>query len=238
MSSPLTPGPRVSVGLSLLLAIAFSAGGCTRGADGAQGSPGPAGASGPSGPQGAPGPAGPAGPPGASALVSVTDLGANGNGVDDDAPAIQAAINASSAVYFPPPAVYYRLESPLQLRSQLTLFGEAMWFGGVGSPPDAMLVADAGNVVFATGVYPNGDGTMNRGISLIGLSARATGAPVVELDTAINFTLERCAFASYGFDDSQRGTVNIRYSYRGNALCASAVHTPIRDPLTPSRTQD
>lgn len=55
-------------------------------------------------------------------VASVTDYGAVGNGVTDDSAAIQLAVNANDAVYFP--AGTYRVNSPITLKSNNMVFGD------------------------------------------------------------------------------------------------------------------
>jgi hypothetical protein len=55
-------------------------------------------------------------------FASVMDYGAIGNGVADDTVAIQAAVNANDAVFFP--AGTYKVTSPVTLKSNNILFGE------------------------------------------------------------------------------------------------------------------
>ena len=55
-------------------------------------------------------------------FVSIKDFGAVGDGVADDTAAIQAAINASIAVYIP--AGTYRTTSTIKFRNNLRLFGD------------------------------------------------------------------------------------------------------------------
>ena len=53
--------------------------------------------------------------------VSVRDFGAKGDGVADDSPAFQAALDAHEAVYVPPGR--YRLNSEIQIKPRRTLVG-------------------------------------------------------------------------------------------------------------------
>ena len=57
------------------------------------------------------------------ACANVLDFGAVGNGIADDAPAVQAAMNASKSVYFPEGYSYY-------LGSSVTPQGNSVIFGG------------------------------------------------------------------------------------------------------------
>ena len=58
--------------------------------------------------------------------VSVTDFGAKGDGVQDDSTAINAAIAASTNVYFPNPTVAYKIQNPIYLRVGLQMIGAGM----------------------------------------------------------------------------------------------------------------
>jgi hypothetical protein len=153
-----------------------------------------------------------------SGPAHVTWFGAKGDGTlttAQESAAIQAAINAHLAVYFPVPSLYYKA-SNVQLRTGVTLLGDAQWLGVEGgSAGNFMLVGDGVNPVFKTGVYPGSDGTQNRDITVIGISARNNGAQVVDWLGANNFKFIRCAFATFSFADATKGTLNIRYSYRG-----------------------
>lgn len=55
--------------------------------------------------------------------TSVLSFGAIGDGVNDDTAAIQAAIDASSSVFFPTPAAFYKITSPIYLSSGKSIFG-------------------------------------------------------------------------------------------------------------------
>jgi len=56
-----------------------------------------------------------------SPIVSVKQYGATGDGVTDDTAAIQAAMTAENAVYFPPGT--YKVTSPITLKSNNMVFG-------------------------------------------------------------------------------------------------------------------
>lgn len=148
--------------------------------------------------------------------VSVKDFGAKGDGVTDDAPAIQRAIDASEAVFVPDPKVSYKIVGSLQLRNDTVLLGQTAWRGLIGgSTGNFTFVGDGANPIFKTGVYPGGSGLVNRNIRIENISARNSGVPVIELLSANNFKLIKVGFMSYSFADAASGTVKIRYSYRG-----------------------
>lgn len=133
--------------------------------------------------------------------------------------AMQAAIAASLFVFVPDPysaTASYNIAGSIQLRNDLTIYGQTMWRGLIGgSTGPFTFVGDGVNPIFVTGIYPGGSGLANRNIRIEGISARNTGARVIDILSANNFKIIRCAFISYGNADATRGTVNIRYSYRG-----------------------
>ena len=57
-------------------------------------------------------------------VVSVKDFGAVGDGTTDDRTAIQAALTASTSVYFPTPSVSYYLSDSVSPQSNTTIFGD------------------------------------------------------------------------------------------------------------------
>lgn len=88
--------------------------------------------------------------------VSVKDYGAVGDGVANDAPAIQAAVNAASAVYFPPGT--YRLATTIALaRSGQRLYSDALNSAVIncitGSAFKAYNNADSGPVVLDVNTF-------------------------------------------------------------------------------------
>jgi parallel beta-helix repeat protein len=56
--------------------------------------------------------------------VSVKDFGAVGDGVTDDRTAIQAALNASTSVYFPTPSVSYYISDSVSPQSNTLIYGD------------------------------------------------------------------------------------------------------------------
>jgi len=61
-------------------------------------------------------------------VINVLKYGALGNGLTDDTAAIQAAINATppnGILFFPTPRVYYKITSPLLLKSNLKITGNS-----------------------------------------------------------------------------------------------------------------
>lgn len=61
-----------------------------------------------------------------SDFISVKDFGAKGDGIADDTPAFQAAVDAAGwggKVYIPKPSKDYKLKSPVYIRGPLTLQG-------------------------------------------------------------------------------------------------------------------
>jgi hypothetical protein len=57
--------------------------------------------------------------------VSVTDFGAVGDGSTDDTAAIQAAVTAGHAVYFPKPSSYYKVTSAITVSGARKLYGDS-----------------------------------------------------------------------------------------------------------------
>lgn len=55
--------------------------------------------------------------------TSVLSFGAIGDGVNDDTAAIQAAIDASSSVFFPTPSAFYKITSPIYLSAGKSISG-------------------------------------------------------------------------------------------------------------------
>lgn len=146
--------------------------------------------------------------------------GATGDGTTDDKTSVQNAITTCNTLRLPllvpAPAVYHKIVGSIQLANDLTIIADNQWLGTrTGSTGNFHFVGDGTNPVFVTGAYPGGVGTNNRNITLVGISARNNGAEVIDLYTAQNWKLIRCALASYSFADAAKGTVNARMSYRG-----------------------
>lgn len=93
--------------------------------------------------------------------ASVLDFGATGDGVADDTAAIQAAIDASEAVYFP--AGTYRVTAPIVQTQRNTLFGDGknsiirssasdlMWLGVAAGVSDQSIISNLAFISAAGG---------------------------------------------------------------------------------------
>jgi len=107
-------------------------------------------------------------------VVSVKDFGAIGDGVTDDTSAIQAALDASSAVYVP--AGTYLISAPLVINPPTTLFGENA---------DASIIQKTGNATTPNHLFDSIIGLFDPGftttmvhiksLTLKGLSNNAYG---------------------------------------------------------------
>lgn len=112
------------------------------------------------------------------APVNVFDYGAVGDGVADDAAAIQAALNANSSVYFPKGK--YRIASPLSVPENVSVFGDSgvtnnrfTRSGAVITADVAIIYVDFGNNITDSNIatyYSNAAVTLNAGSSINNIS--------------------------------------------------------------------
>lgn len=149
------------------------------------------------------------------ATASVVDFGAKGDGKTDDREAIQKAIDAADVIHFPRPAVAYRVVGSLKIggtdeRGQKRLVGDTITRDL--TQRGVIIKGEGGEPLFTTGIYPNGKGLSNRGVSLEHLSATNKKAAVVQFHSAVNFLVADCYLASH---DNTDATISARYSYRG-----------------------
>jgi hypothetical protein len=126
--------------------------------------------------------------------VSVKDFGAVGNGVTNDTAAIQAAMTASEAVYFP--AGTYLITSALVLKTGQYLYGNR----------DATILSTGINVNGISGVNVN-----NITISGLKITGNNTGTTSLDsnglfFDTCTNIRIENNDFANWGKDSTGYGS--------------------------------
>lgn len=150
--------------------------------------------------------------------ANIMDYGAKGDGVTDDSPAIQAALDTGRTVYFPLPDVYYRIGSTLIPQNSQKLIGEHKWANWYLAADQARcLKGDSGVVVISSLLpqysYPDNipaSADFRRGITLQDLHIQSENAECLIWHYASNFTFRDCAFRA-----NNSTAVSIRYSYRG-----------------------
>ena len=153
-----------------------------------------------------------------SDVVNVVDYGAVGDGVTNDAPAIQLALNTGRTVYFPKPTVFYRISETLIPTNTQTLIGEDKWADWYLAADQAKSIkGDAGVTVISTLLpqysYPSNRpaaADFRRGITLQNLHIQSQDAPCLKWHYGSNFTYRDCAFRS---DNSE--AISMRQSPRG-----------------------
>lgn len=77
--------------------------------------------------------------------ANILDFGAVGDGVTDDSAAIQAAINAADAIYFPSPATQYYVSSSIVVPDNKVIYGDYVYDGDVAN---TTILANEGITVF------------------------------------------------------------------------------------------
>lgn len=100
------------------------------------------------------------------ACVNVLDYGAVGNGVDNDASAIIAAVATGKNVYFPKGTYYYNTNTPTQLNSNQTVFGDGQGITIIKSGTDAagsygIFYADTKNFASVHSLTLDGNSTVS-----------------------------------------------------------------------------
>lgn len=100
------------------------------------------------------------------ACVNVLDYGAVGNGVANDAAAIAAAVATGKNVYLPSGTYYYNSNTPTQLNSNQTVFGDGQGATIIKTGTDAagsygILYADTKNFVSVHSLTLDGNSTVS-----------------------------------------------------------------------------
>src|SRR5690606_33123452 len=121
----------------------------------------------------------------ADTVVNVTDFGVTGDGSTDDTTAVQAAVTAAAGrtVYFPKPAVAYKLTGTVTISSAITLKGDDVVLKRTGSTSD-MLVINSANDVVVEGLQFVGDYT----------SGALGGDAAVGITDSSRVTIRNCQF--------------------------------------------
>lgn len=100
------------------------------------------------------------------ACVNVLDYGATGDGVTNDAAAITAAVATGQNVYFPKGTYYYNTNTPTQLNSNQTIFGDGQGVSIIKTGSDAagsygILYASSKNFVSVQSLTFDGNSTVS-----------------------------------------------------------------------------
>lgn len=114
-------------------------------------------------------------------VVSVLDFGAVGDGVTDDAAAIQAAVNASKYVFFPPASSYYKTLSTITIPLGRHLIGAQQTQTIIGA-----WGCDAFTINGASGDHVTIEGIEFRGYSALGVIDAKTHTGVKSCGTGAN----------------------------------------------------
>lgn len=203
------------------------------------GPPGPAGLQGPAGPQGVSGASGAIGPAGPSPWLNVKNspFNAVADGVADDAPAIQAAINAcdpnrGGTVFFPQGK--YRVGTGLIVTYQGTeLVGEGMPGVSAGQAMgSSRIISDNG--VAAITAWSGSHGTLGYAFRRLHIKAAAgatTGNGIIVKDT------ESCIFDDVTCSDFIGGVGLTIDGLSGNAQYHTLINFSAGDCLTGLKTQ-
>jgi hypothetical protein len=153
--------------------------------------------------------------------ASVTDYGAVGDGVTDDSVAIQNAVTANNAVFFP--AGTYKVSVPIVLKSNNTLYGEGassviLYTGSVAS--QGALYANSGS----SSAYV--DNITIQDLKVVGQVATAGFSEFVHnisLSGVRNCLIERCVVEGFRGDGIYIGSGDIALQERHN------INVTIRD---------
>ncbi|MBD2864956.1 hypothetical protein [Paenibacillus oceani] len=153
-----------------------------------------------------------------NAKVNIAWFGAAGDGVTDDYPAIQGAVDFSLNVFFPEAPVQWRVSQSVVVRPLQQLEGECKWQDWNLSADTAKGVkGDPGVAPFTTlpagTSYPSvppASAQQRRGLTFYRMHVIGDHAPAVIHHYASNFTYRECCLRS-----SHAPTLPMRYSYRG-----------------------
>lgn len=137
-------------------------------------------------------------------FVSVLDHGAVGDGVADDTDEINSALLASRKVYFPMPAVHYKISGTLNVQNGQVLIGD----GKAGAGTFRGIYANMTAPIFTLG---DGVSVLLREMSFQNMSALNDGGAVIVSRYSTNWNV----FNSY-FKSNAAGynTVDMEQSYR------------------------
>lgn len=100
------------------------------------------------------------------AVVNVLDYGAVGDGITNDAAAITAAVATGKNVYLPKGTYYYNTNTPTQLNSNQTIFGDGQGISIIKAGSDALgsygiFYASSKNFVSVQGLTFDGNSTVS-----------------------------------------------------------------------------
>jgi hypothetical protein len=153
-----------------------------------------------------------------NAKVNIAWFGAVGDGVTDDYPAIQGAVDFSLNVFFPEAPVQWRVSQSVIVRPLQQLEGECKWQEWNLSADAAKgIKGDPGVAPFTTlptgTSYPSmppASAQQRRGLTFYRMHVIGDHAPAIIHHYANNFTYRECCLRS-----NYAPTIPMRYSYRG-----------------------